>query len=127
VDEASKLSENELDDELDDAICAFDADRLRLLLRRYSVDPNRRTGTLDGGMPLLHSALDAEWHRGVNDETYVPLGDCLVALIDAGADPTVMYLGHTVLDDLRTYGAYAVMRDRAEAALQRRSGDAWLP
>lgn len=84
TDEAEPMPHSALDEALEDAIYGFDAARLRSLIKQHSVDPNRRVGALDGGMPLLRIALDAEWERGVNDESYLPNGDCVVALVELG-------------------------------------------
>lgn len=75
-------------------------------------------------MPLLRIALDAEWERGVNDELFVPHGDCVVALIELGADPNARYLGTTASYELANTPAFALLRHRVEAVLRARSDSA---
>jgi len=124
TDEARPLAGSALDEALEDAIYGFDVDRLRALMKQHAVDPNRRIGTFDGGMPLLRIALDAEWERGVNDESYLPHGDCVVALVELGADPNAIYVGTTASHELAITPAYALLRHRVEAALRGRSASA---
>ncbi len=124
TDEAEPMPHSALDEALEDAIYGFDAARLRSLIEQHSVDPNRRVGALDGGMPLLRIALDAEWERGVNDESYLPNGDCVVALVELGADLDAIYLGTTTSHEIATTPAYALLRHRVEDALRARSGSA---
>jgi hypothetical protein len=111
-------SEEELDELLDDAIYAFDAELLNNLLRRYSVDPNRRID----GVPMLHLALDAETERGIGEPGYRPTGRCLEVLIDAGADPFVSYLDETVDEWMTASPAVAEVQCVIERALSRRDG-----
>jgi hypothetical protein len=120
ADDAEPLSGARLNEALEAAIYGFDADRLRALIEQYSVDPSHRTGTFDGGMPLLRIALDAEWERGVDDESYLPQGDCVVVLIEMGADPTATCLGTTTLEKLDSAPAFAVLRHRVDVALRDR-------
>ena len=111
-----ELADADLDEALDDAIYGFDAARLQMLLDRYGVDPNH----LIDGMPMLHSALDAEVDRGIGDENYLPTGACMVVLIEAGADVSSVYLGENVLEKIGDYSGLATLREAVEHAIRER-------
>jgi hypothetical protein len=124
ADDLEPLEGAALDAALESAIYGFDADRLQRVIEQCSVDPSHRIGGLTDGMPLLRVALDAEWERGVSDDSYVPVGDCVVALIELGADPNATYLGTTTLHELASAPAFALLRHRVEVALRGQSESA---